>query len=145
MINDDKIPPGQYYSNKWIIYASLGIPEVELENWNLKIKGNIENENIFTYENLENLSKDIIIEDFHCVTRWSIEKVKWQGIKLRDIINKSKPKDNSEYVMFHCNDGYTTIIPFDNAIEQKSMIALKINDEKLSIEQGFPVRVVTIS
>ena len=76
MINDDKIPPGQYYSNKWTIYASLGIPEVELENWNLKIKGNIENENIFTYENLENLSKDIIIEDFHCVTRWSIEKVK---------------------------------------------------------------------
>ena len=44
--------------------------------------------------------------------------------------------------MFHCNDEYTTIIPFSDAIEEKSIIALKINDEELSIEQGFPIRAV---
>jgi len=142
LINDKKIPPGQYYSNKWTIYASLGIPKIDIEKWNLEITGNIENEAKFTYKKLEDLSKNIIIEDFHCVTRWSIEKVKWEGIKLRDIINKSKPKKDSEYVMFHCNDGYTTIIPFSDAIEKKSILALKINDEELSTEQGFPIRAV---
>ena len=60
MINDKKIPPGQYYSNKWIIYASLGIPKIDIENWNLEITGNIEQENKFTYKNLEDLSKNII-------------------------------------------------------------------------------------
>tara|TARA_B100000315_G_C14417891_1_gene514110 strand:- start:80 stop:238 length:159 start_codon:yes stop_codon:yes gene_type:complete len=31
LINDEKIPPGQYYSNKWTIYASLGIPKIDIK------------------------------------------------------------------------------------------------------------------
>ena len=42
--------------------------------------------------------------------------------------------------MFHCADGYTTLVPLEDAMTEDSMIALKMNGKPLPVEQGFPAR-----
>ena len=80
------------------------------------------------------------ISDFNCVTKWSIRDAKFTGPSLRDIIMKSETSPEAEWVMFVCADGYDTPIPFNAAIDDKSILALKIDDKPLGVKHGFPAR-----
>ena len=39
----DRLPPGQRWTDKVIEYANLGIPEIDMESWRLKVHGLVTN------------------------------------------------------------------------------------------------------
>ncbi len=75
-----------------------------------------------------------------CVTGWGIKDVKWEGVSLKELIVASKPKPESQWVMFGCVDGYTAPVPLEDALVDDSIVAFRMNDRPLSREQGFPAR-----
>jgi len=133
-------PPNQRFIKSFIIYAEFGIPNVDLSSYKLTIKGNVGNPLSFTYEELLKLPRKEIIADFHCVTGWSVKSVKWEGIPFKFLTELAKVKNNSKWVMFYCLDGYSTIVPYDNVLEDNAILALYMNGEKLTIKHGFPAR-----
>jgi DMSO/TMAO reductase YedYZ molybdopterin-dependent catalytic subunit len=82
------------------------------------------------------------VEDFHCVTGWSVRNVKWKGVSLRKIMDLARVKENASWIYTVSLDGYTTVIPIEDAKSPKAMIALMLNDKPLSIEHGFPARII---
>ena len=56
------------------------------------------------------------------------------------MITISLPDESAEWVMFICADNYDTPVQMENALEDKSILALTINGEKLNQKQGFPAR-----
>ncbi|KJE48863.1 MULTISPECIES: sulfite oxidase-like oxidoreductase [Acidiplasma] len=132
--------PGQHYVNNFILYDALGGPVINENLWKLRIDGIVKKPMEYTYNELNSMTNIEYISDFNCVTKWSVKDVKWTGPSLRDLILKSEPEEDAEWVMFICADGYDTPVPYDDAIDEKSIIALKMNDKPLAIEHGFPAR-----
>lgn len=132
--------PGQFYVDDFIIYDALGGRAVDKDAWSLKVCGLVEKEAIFNYKDLLGTEQRSYIHDWNCVTRWSVKDVKWSGPSLKKIIERAKPKKRAKWVMFKCYEGYSTPVPLEDAMAEDSIIALKINDNPLTFEQGAPAR-----
>ncbi|EQB70324.1 MAG: hypothetical protein AMDU4_FER2C00247G0039 [Ferroplasma sp. Type II] len=132
--------PGQHYVDKWIIYDALDGPAIDQNKWSLKVTGLVNKPAEYTYRELNKMPGIEYISDFNCVTKWSIRDAKFTGPSLRDIIMNSEPLPEAEWVMFVCADGYDTPIPFNDAVDDKSILALKIDDKPLGVKHGFPAR-----
>lgn len=132
--------PGQRYIRNWIIYTAVDEPEVDRSTWKLNISGLVTEPRSFSYEELKNMDQLKYQCDFNCVTAWSIKDVLWEGPSLRDVILSAKPKDEADWVMFRCAEGYSTPVPLEYAMTENAVIALRINGNELSRSQGFPAR-----
>ncbi len=137
----DKLPPRQKFIKDFVIYAALGIPRVNIDKWRLRITGLVKRQLEYTYNELLDLMDSEYVADFHCVTRWSIKDVKWKGISLRNLIDKAGVKNEAKWVFVESVDGYTTTFPLEDALNEKSIVALYMNGKPLTVENGFPARI----
>ena len=132
--------PGQFYAKRWALYSALGAPEIKLETWRLSVAGLVERELSLSFEELRRLPQVRLTRDFHCVTAWSIKDVVWEGVAFHELAKLAGARSEARWVMFHCADGYTTPVPLEDAMADDSLIALKMNDNPIPVEQGFPAR-----
>lgn len=135
-----EIPPNQHYVKKFIYYAALGVPHVDIEKYKLRITGLVEKQLEFTYQQLLEMIDTKYVRDFHCVTGWSVANVEWEGIKIKRLAEMAKVKSEAKWVMFYSLDGYTSIVPIEDALSEDAIIALKMNGKPLDIKSGFPAR-----
>ena len=133
-------PPGQSFAKRWAIYAAFGAPKLDLTTWRLSTKGLVNKPLTMSFTELEQLPQVKLTRDFHCVTSWSIKDVLWEGIAFRELAKLTSVKQEAEWVMFHCADGYTAPVPLEDAMVEDSLIAIKMNSKPIPIEQGFPAR-----
>ncbi|MEM0440950.1 MAG: sulfite oxidase-like oxidoreductase [Candidatus Caldarchaeum sp.] len=136
----NRLPPGQVWARNWVIYSALGTPTIDINAYRLRVEGLVENEAEYTYQQLLEMADVEYVRPFHCVTKWSIDNVKWKGVSLKRLLMLSKPKNEAEWVMFGCLDGYTAPVPIEDAMSEDAIVALEINAKPLNIEQGFPAR-----
>jgi DMSO/TMAO reductase YedYZ molybdopterin-dependent catalytic subunit len=140
MVAQVPMAPGQFYAKRFAIYSALGVPRIKLETWRLSVSGLVENELNLPFEELQRLPQVKLTRDFHCVTRWSIKDVAWEGARFRELARLAEVRSEAKWVMFHCVDGYTTPVPLEDAMAEDSMVVLKMNGEPIPVEQGFPAR-----
>jgi DMSO/TMAO reductase YedYZ molybdopterin-dependent catalytic subunit len=137
---DDALPPSQVWGKKFVIYAALGVPRIDSKQWKLKVDGLVSTPLEYAYDQLTSLSQDSNVRSFHCVTRWSIRDVAWEGLQIRRLLEPAGVKAEANWLMFHCADGYMAPVPLEDALREDSMLAFKLNGKTLSAEQGFPAR-----
>ena len=133
-------PPGQSFAKRWAIYAALGVPEIKLDTWRLSTKGLVEKELSLSFDDLQKLPQVQLKRDFSCVTSWSVKDVVWEGVPFRELAKLTGVKADAQWVMFHCADGYTAPVPFEDAMVEDSLIAFKMNGKPIPTQQGFPAR-----
>ncbi len=59
---------------------------------------------------------------------------------MRYLAELAGVRPEAKWFMFKCADGYAAPVPIEDALHERSLIVLKLNDESLSIEQSFPAR-----
>lgn len=133
-------PPGQVWVRKFIIYTVNGIPNVNINEYRLIVDGLVDNPISLTYEDILKLPSVKLTKDFHCVTKWSVPNVVWEGVPFKVIMDLVKVKPSAKYVFFECLDGYTTIVPIEDVNTDDAILAYKMNNEPLKLEHGFPLR-----
>jgi DMSO/TMAO reductase YedYZ molybdopterin-dependent catalytic subunit len=136
----DPLPPGQVWGRKFVIYAALGIPNVDVKGWKLKVSGLVEKPLEFTYDELLALPMKQYAKSFFCVTKWSIEKPMWEGVPIKLLAEMAQVKPEATWVMYRCYEGYTAPVPVEDALREDSIVALKLNGKPLLPAQGFPAR-----
>lgn len=137
-----RLPPGQYYTPYFTIYKALGQPEIDEHKWRLQIQRNGRVLKTLTLGELLELGTVRVVEDFHCVTGWSVPKVEWEGVPIRRLVEDVGLDDGFEWVFAEGYDGYTTVFHREDALHPHALIALKLNGKPLEPEQGFPARLV---
>lgn len=135
-----RLAPGQVWGKRFVIYAALGVPRVDREKWRLKVDGLVASPAEYTYSQLESMPQIMSRHPAQCVTKWTIRDSVWEGVPLTRLIGSSSPKPEAKWVMFHCEEGYTTPVPVSDALSDDSVLAFKLNGKPLSAEQGFPAR-----
>jgi len=134
------LPPGQVWGKKFVVYAALGIPRVDPQKWRLKVDGLVASPLEYTYSQLTSLPQMRYVKSFHCVTKWSIKDVEWEGVRIKDLVGPAGVSSVAKWVMFHCEEGYTAPVQIEDALADDAILAFRLNGKPLSAEQGFPAR-----
>jgi DMSO/TMAO reductase YedYZ molybdopterin-dependent catalytic subunit len=138
----DRIPPGQFLTERWPVLHYGSIPEFDPSTWELRVFGLVENELRYSWEEFLELPRVEVNADMHCVTRWTKLDNSWEGVAPRTLIGAAGVKPEARFVLFHCDGGYTANIPFDVFTQDDVLLALKHDGEDLSPDHGYPLRVV---
>jgi DMSO/TMAO reductase YedYZ molybdopterin-dependent catalytic subunit len=137
----DRLPAGQYLTKKWPVLSYERTPQFP-PDWKLKITGEVENPFELSWEEFLALPHTILTSDFHCVTTWSRYDNSWEGVHIREILERAKPLPTAQYVMAHSWTGYTTNLPFADLNDDDVMIVFKHDSQDLEPDHGGPVRLL---
>jgi DMSO/TMAO reductase YedYZ molybdopterin-dependent catalytic subunit len=129
----------------WRIYTISGhMPAFDPATWRLKIGGHVEKPLSLTYEELRALPRVDQVSDFHCVTGWSVNNVRWAGVRLHDVLAAAKP----DYFSAHALEFVSMEVPYIDFLTLKQasmhdvMLAYEMDGKPLAREHGAPVRLV---
>ena len=137
----ERVPPGQFLSQKFPVLTYGSTPQVDLATWKLKIFGLVEQEIEINWNQFLNLEWNSITADFHCVTHWSSLDNGWEGVTLANLVKLANPLPNANYIMAHCFGDYTTNIPLQIALHE-GFLAHKQNGEEMEPDHGWPLRLI---
>lgn len=118
-----------------------GIQRVEMEDYVLTVKGMVENETEFTYEEVLEFPHMEKLITLYCVEGWDAT-ILWKGVRITDLLNEAKLKPEGKILIFRCYDGYTTSLPLEEILDKDMMLAFSSNGEVLSEPLGYPFIVV---
>lgn len=138
----DRLPPGQRQVNNFPV-LDLGIqPDVTLDQWELKISGQVENPMTLNWREFQALPQFREVSDFHCVTTWSQFDIEFAGVAFFTLAELVKPKPAATHVFFKSYDGYSTNNPLDVCLDDDVLIAHSWNGRPLTKAHGGPARVI---
>ena len=139
----DRLPPGQHWIQYPIVYDIVErVPDVDIKKYRFKVWGEVENPLDLSYEEVLDLPSVEVVADFHCVTRWSVREILWEGVPTEEIIKLARPKEDAKYVFVYCLEGYTTNLPYEFFAKEDSLLAYKMFGEPIPKEHGYPLRLV---
>jgi DMSO/TMAO reductase YedYZ molybdopterin-dependent catalytic subunit len=137
-----RLPPGQYLTEKWPVLHAGIVPETDLATWDFKVFGEVESPVTLSWEELQALPSREIELDIHCVTRWSRFDARFRGVHWSDLAKLAGPKPAGRYVVAHAEQGFTANVPFASLEDDHALLATEANDEPLTAEHGWPLRLV---
>ncbi len=138
----DRLPQGQKVVDNWPVLTHGGTPQIDLNEWRLRIFGAVEEEVEFSRAELLALPKTTIRCDIHCVTSWSRMDNEFEGVPFRELMNHVRPLSPAKQVMVHCHAGYTTNVPLDDMLADDVLLAYRHDGKDLTPAHGWPLRLV---
>jgi len=138
----NRIPPGQRLTEEFPVLHYNGIPKFDKSKWEFRIWGLVEKERKLSFDEFVSLPHVKVFSDIHCVTGWSKLNNLWEGVSSSEIHKLVDIKPEAKYVMIYCSDDYYTNLSFEDFFQPSVLFALKYNNEDVTLEHGYPVRLV---
>lgn len=75
---------------------------------------------------------------------------RWTGVRLKDVLARARPKTAARFVesqgyerpVIAKSPSFIRCIPVDKALHEDTLLALRMNDQPLSLAHGAPVRLI---
>lgn len=138
----DKVPAGQYVTEKFPVLTYGATPEIAAKDWTLTLNGLVESHVELTWADFMALPQTTLTADFHCVTTWSMLDTQWTGVHIKNILKLVALKPETKFVMVHCYGGYTTNMPLDVINDDDVLLCHAWQGKPLSAEHGGPCRLL---
>ena len=124
------------------IFWAEGHPgPLSAEGWQVQLGGLVEKPVTLTYEEILALPKSIADARLTSVTRWSV-RGKWGGVRVSDLLAGAGIRPEATHVQFvSYREIYTTCIPLDAALKERTLLAYDFDGEPLDADYGGPIRV----
>jgi DMSO/TMAO reductase YedYZ molybdopterin-dependent catalytic subunit len=129
------------------IDTALSVPEINAQDWELRVHGLVEREVRLTFQDLLDAE---LIESHVSLTCVSnpvggnlAGNAKWLGLPIREVLRMAGPKDGADMVLSTSIDGFSASTPLEVLQDDRdAMLAIGMNGEALPLEHGYPVRMV---
>jgi DMSO/TMAO reductase YedYZ molybdopterin-dependent catalytic subunit len=119
-----------------------GPQHVDRNSYQLKIKGLTDGEHDYAYGDIiNNHASYKKVVTLNCVEGWSVT-ILWEGVLVKDLVDRSKIPTDANTVIFRAYDGYSTSFPLSYIMDKDILMADKINGVELLPERGFPFQLV---
>ena len=128
----------------WRIYAiNPPWPTFDMTRWRLEVTGAVETPLSLTWEQLAALRAERQTSDFHCVTGWSVDDVRWEGVRLEQLWDIARPTADARYLnVVSMEQPYVDTLTFEQAGMPDVMLAHTMDGAPLSRAHGAPLRLV---
>ncbi len=129
------------------IDTALTIPQLDVESWELRVHGMVEEEFSISFQDLldaELIERHITLT---CVSNPVggnlVGNAKWLGYPVRELLKRARPLKGADMVLTTSTDGFSASTPLPVLQDGRdAMLAIAMNDEPLPLEHGYPVRMV---
>jgi DMSO/TMAO reductase YedYZ molybdopterin-dependent catalytic subunit len=138
----DRLPPGQYYTERYPVLHVGDVPTVDLTTWTLRVSGLVSKELTLSWDELRALGKTEVVADIHCVTKWSKFDMRWEGVLVRDVLEQAGIDAGATHVLQHAEYGYTANTPLAELLADNALLAWSIDGAPLEPVHGGPLRMV---
>jgi DMSO/TMAO reductase YedYZ molybdopterin-dependent catalytic subunit len=131
------------FGEGWRIYAvNEPYPRYDAR-WRLRVDGLVARPLSLALADLHALPQTRETKDFHCVTGWSVSGVRWQGVRLRDLLAAARPLPSARALHFVSAEvPYADSLTLDQALRPDAMLAHTIDGAPLTRAHGAPARLV---
>jgi DMSO/TMAO reductase YedYZ molybdopterin-dependent catalytic subunit len=138
------LPPGQRLQRGWPVLHYGPIPRFKPGSWEFQIFGATADgaKHSWTFEEFTRLPRTEVTGDFHCVTRFSMLGNRWGGVAATTILELCPPAPEVTHVMVWAEYGFSSNLRLADFAAPTSIFATHRNDEPLTVEHGFPVRLI---
>jgi DMSO/TMAO reductase YedYZ molybdopterin-dependent catalytic subunit len=133
------VPPGQYLTDDFPVLSAGPTPHTPLEEWTFTITGGAEPVS-WTWDELQQLPRETVTTDIHCVTKWTKLDTIWEGVSVDTLLDAAE--HDAGFVMAFCDGGYTTNLPLEDVTDGKAWVAYTYDGEPLDPEHGGPARLL---
>jgi DMSO/TMAO reductase YedYZ molybdopterin-dependent catalytic subunit len=138
---EGRLPPGQALTQKFPVLHYGPTPRYDdLSQWDLRVFGLVEEEKRFSFEDILAMPRAQVAVDIHCVTRWSKFDTGWEGVRFRDFLNYVELKPEVNFVIAHCEHGFTTNLPLEVMLDDDVLLAYHYDGKPLEPDHGYPLR-----
>ena len=164
LLNDDVTPTARHF-----VRNNSGVPERavkrELRGWKLLIDGEVHKALALSMDDLKRFPQVTMEVVLECAgngrslfspqvsgTPWQRGAVacsEWTGVRLRDVLQAAGVKPSAVYTGNYGEDvpnddsePFSRGIPIEKAMDEHTLIALKMNGETLPAAHGFPARLI---
>ncbi len=137
-----RVPPGQTLTGKWPVLTYGLTPRFDPARWTFRCFGLVERAVTWTWPEFLKLPRATVTSDVHCVTRWSKLDNVWEGVPIREIVSRARPRPEATFVMQHADPDYTTNIALADLVQDDVLLAIKHNGRDLEPDHGGPMRLV---
>ncbi len=139
------LPPEQIATRKFpVVGERAPTPEaLDLEAWRLSVGGHVERPMVLDWPSLLARPQESFTLDVHCVTRWSHQAMRFGGTRLAPLLDEASPLPQATHVRFvaYSARGHDSCLPLELA--RDAWLVHEYGGEPLSVEHGYPLRVVT--
>ena len=147
MRDEGRLPPGQSLTLKWPVLHDGEVPAFDPDTWDFRVGGLVENPLVMTWAEFTALPRQEVTSDFHCVTRWSTFDNRWEGVPMRAVLERARPRPEATHVMVAAHKGetrygYTTNLPLADLDRPDVLFVLRHNGQPLDPEHGGPLRLL---
>jgi DMSO/TMAO reductase YedYZ molybdopterin-dependent catalytic subunit len=137
-----RLPPGQYFTEKWPVLHAGSVPTTDLATWTFRVWGEVESPLELSWEQFRQLPRHETTQDIHCVTRWSRFDATFSGVAWKTIAELVHPKPSARFVVAHAEHDFTANVPIRFLEDENAVLATEADGEPLSVEHGWPLRLV---
>ena len=141
-IDPDRVPPGQYVTDRFPVLHAGPTPRIDLETWNFTVNGLVEEERSFTLDDIKQLPRSTKTYDIHCVTKWSKLDTQWEGVAVQTLMEHVRPLASASHVLVWAEHGFTANLPLEDFLREDNLFAWRFDGEELELEHGWPLRLV---
>ncbi|MFN8124549.1 MAG: molybdopterin-dependent oxidoreductase [Thermoleophilia bacterium] len=128
----------------WRIYSVASpMPRFDPGGYRLTVGGAVRNPVELTWDRVAALPAVRQTSDFHCVTGWSVEDVRWTGVRGAALSELVRPLPEARYVTFaSLEEPYTDQLTIAQFHLPDVLLATRMDDAPLSRAHGAPLRLV---
>ena len=134
------LPPGQHLTHDFPVLTAGPTQYVDPEDWQFTLTTDTDEQTTWTWDDLMALPSEDVVQDIHCVTRWSKLQTRWRGVPVDAFFEDIE--STADYVMAHSYGGYTTNLPLEDLLDGKAWVVHEYDDGPIPDEHGGPVRLL---
>lgn len=135
-------PTGEFY----IVSKNILDPSVKVDNWSLKVDGQVDHPATFSYQELRARPAVKRITTLECISNdvggHYISTGEWTGFSLPDFLKQAGVRSSTSLMEMHAVDGYTESIPIAVAMHPDNMLVYDLNGAPLPEVHGYPLRLI---
>jgi DMSO/TMAO reductase YedYZ molybdopterin-dependent catalytic subunit len=126
----------------WRYYTVTGeYPSRSTSAYRLRVDGLVDRPFTIGYDELRALPPTRLDRDFQCVTGWRVADVRWQGVRLAELLDRAGVQEEGKAIRFTCFDGaYTESLTLDQARRKDVIVAYELEGKPIGSDHGGPVR-----
>ncbi|MFC1416801.1 sulfite oxidase-like oxidoreductase [Streptacidiphilus cavernicola] len=138
------LPPGQRLQRGWPVLHYGPVPRFKPLTWEFQVFGATASgdKHSWDHQGFMTLPRTETTADLHCVTRFSMLGSRWGGVSTATLLELAPPAPEATHVMVWAEYGFSSNLRMADFADPSSVFATHRNGEPLTVEHGFPVRLV---
>jgi DMSO/TMAO reductase YedYZ molybdopterin-dependent catalytic subunit len=128
----------------WRYYTvTNGFPYEPPSTYRLTVSGLVEHKLTLSTDDLKDLARTKLTRDFQCVTGWRVRDVAWEGVRLRELLDKAGVRSGGSAVQFVSYDGtYTESLTLEQARRDDVLVVDVLDGKPIGRSHGGPARLL---